>query len=209
MAEKEEELPKHIEEFYKKSKKLDILEVRTLRSWGEAYNVASKEVIKDDVLKLKDKDSRKKFAKKMSDYLLNDAKKYFKMDDEKLDDITEARIMQMYAGTTKSELDKLLEDHQEDYSLQRHNQTANQSVFRIMAQLRPIEYEHLESEHTSDIAKHVGLDEGVLPELTHKSGLAKVLKEYDKNGHVSKKMLTKLKDDPHRYSQDPQAYMYD
>lgn len=214
MADKEEGPPKHIEEFYKKDKKIDILEARTLRSWGEAHNSASKDVIGDDLSKLNDKDTRKKFTKKVSEYLLSDAKKYFKMEskekgDKKEDAILNARIMKAYAGTTQTELDRLVEEHKDNYGLQLHNQVADQSVRNIIGELRPIAYDHLESEHTSDIAKHVGLDDDALPELTHKSGLGKLLRDYDKNGHIGKRVLEKIQEDPRRYVHDLRGYIND
>ncbi len=206
MARKEQEPPKHIQDFYKKDKQLDVLQTRTLRSWGEAHASAQKNVLKDDYSLLKKKDHRRKYTDHIVDELVKDAKEHFKQKGD-LDAVTEARILRAYAGTTRDEIQHLIEEHKDEYEYHKDS-VANRAAINIIAQLRPIAYEHLDAEkHLEDVTEHTGLEKGDLPELMHKSGLAKVLKDYDTHGHVRKKTIERLKENPRRYEQNIEAYL--
>lgn len=202
MAEKKKELPKHIKEFYDRSKKVNQLLAATEDIHSQAYSKAL-EVIKDkgglpDHDKLEDTAVQDSMIDKMIDHYKSAAV-------EKLSEvkgkapgkgtIEEDMFLQRYIGITRQQLTKLVRKHKSNYTQKKHEEIRDDLMEQQRKTLLPLRHAHLEEKHLDDIVNYVGagkhLEASNIQEMAH---AAMLLDVYKQKGELSLSDLSNLKD---------------
>jgi hypothetical protein len=165
MAEKKK-VPKHIEEFFEKDKKVDKLVDTTEAMHTEAYT-AGLEAIRDkkgqvDYQMLEDVKHQDKMLDKMVDKYMSSAMERLlevggeKFKKPKKGSFEEDVFLSRYAKTTRSELKKRLRSAKSNYNLKAHEKSRDDLIKELKKDLTPLRHGHLEKSHIGDILKHTG-----------------------------------------------------
>ncbi|MDO8510731.1 MAG: hypothetical protein Q7S55_01045 [Nanoarchaeota archaeon] len=192
MAEKKKEVPKHIQEFYNRAKKVNQLLAATEDIHSQAYSKAL-EVIKDkgtglpDHDKLEDTAVQDSMIDKMIDHYKSAAVE--KLSELKGKDlkapgkgtIEEDMFLQKYVGITRSQLTRLLRKHKSDYTQKKHEGLRDQLMEKQRETLLPLRHAHLDEKHLDDIVKYVGVgkhvEAGNIHEMAHAGLLLDIYKD--------------------------------
>lgn len=215
MAEKKKEVPKHIQEFYNRDKKVRQLLEATHDIHSQAYSKAL-EVIKDksglpDHEKLEDTAVQDNMIDKMIDHYKSAAV-------EKLSEVKgkapakgtmeEDMFLKRYLGITRSELTRYFRKHKSDYTQKAHEGLRDRLMKDQEKELMPLRHGHLEKKHIGDILKHVGAEKYFeadnFREVEEAVGL---LDTYKKKGEISLADLAQEEGLEHLFKKDAKAAM--
>src|SRR3989344_3455967 len=210
MAEKKKEVPKHIQEFYNRAKKVNQLLAATEDIHSQAYSKAL-EVIKDkstalpDHEKLEDTAVQDSMIDKMIDHYKSAAVE--KLSELKGKDLKapgkgtleEDMFLQKYVGITRSQLTRMVRKHKSNYTQKKHEELRDELMEQQRKSLLPLRHAHLDEKHLDDIVKYVGvgkhLEAGNIHEMAH-AGL--LLDIYKDKGEITLSDLAKF-DLPNNY----------
>ena len=201
MAEKKKEVPKHIQEFYSRAKKVNQLLAATEDIHSQAYSKAL-EVIKDKGSGLPDHDKLEDIA--VQDSMIDKMIDHYKSAAvEKLSEIKgkapakgtmeEDMFLQRYIGITRSQLTKLIRKHKSNYTQKKHEELRDELMDQQRKSLLPLRHAHLDEKHLDDIVKYVGVgkhvEAGNIHEMAH-AGL--LLDIYKDRGEITLSDLAKF-----------------
>jgi hypothetical protein len=155
MAEKEN-IPEHIEQYYKKKDQLERLlnttEVMHSKAYDEALSVITDKNGEIDYKLLKEDKKRLEFINKLSDQYISAAKKAFKSDVK--GDFQENQLLQAYIGITKEQLADMVHENRHNYTKEKHNSIASNLKREQHKGLSRIVGNHLKDEHVDSIVKY-------------------------------------------------------
>ena len=109
---KEDPLESEIKKFNSMMKKVDIIETATEREVREAYNIALRDVVKDDTDQLADETKRQEFARKVSAEIAKAARSSLKVkapEKGKEDVIEDAKLMRTHTNLTYDAIKETLD----------------------------------------------------------------------------------------------------
>jgi len=157
-ASAEKKVPPHIKKFYDLMEKVEGALHTTDFHHRKAFLEGESTLMEDGVLNydlLKDEDRQKKYVNAISGAYINAAKKYFKIDDVKGDEIFDERLMGAYAGFTKSQLSQMVKKHKEKFTYDFFDKNYKPEFMKaLQEQLLPIPGSHLKKTHINDILSH-------------------------------------------------------
>jgi iron-sulfur cluster repair protein YtfE (RIC family) len=150
---------------------------------AKAYNAAAeKHLMKEgqiDYKMLKDSKVRQQMADTMADTYLKQAQGYFKTDkNAKLSEIDKEMLLSAYHGITKGELRKLIEDSEDDFTLQQFHGAAGKLKQRIREKLVPSAYSHVTDSDKPGIIKAMGLEGKLDPDAIRIDELGAHMEDY-------------------------------
>jgi len=168
MADKKEEVPKHIQEYEKNNKKakalIDGMQRHHRGAWDSA---ADAHLVKDGSLdmELLEKDEvQEKFANSMADYYLDKARKLFGVKAEKDDKgkekkpekTIEALLLNAYAGTTRERLLQAVRENGRGFSFEGYyGKVVPKMTEGIYESLLHAASGHFKKDHVKDIVDYV------------------------------------------------------
>lgn len=190
---KEEAKPSFLEELANKARTADKLADTIEIHHEQAYLKAADEHLKGedglhDYSRLKDKDVREKFAEEMTNFYVDRAKAYFKIDkDHKLDEMQTDLIMQAYAGITRSSLKERLKQLRHRFTLEQFKPLVAEIKQEVKQKLNTSITSDIKEEHLEGMVEEMGLqkeiDPGKVP-IEEFKGL--VLNYIANEGHIPK-----------------------
>lgn len=197
MADKKKKVPKHIEEFFKRDKKVNMLLEGTKNIHSDAYSKGI-EVITDKKTGLPDHEMlediavQDKMIDKMIDHYKSEAVKKlteFKGKDIKAPEkgtMEEDMFLQKYIGVTRSELTRILRSSKSKYTQKAHEELRDKLVKEQGKALVPLRHAHLDKKHIGDVLKYTGVakhfDADNIEDVEHIVGL---LDLYKAKGEIS------------------------
>ena len=186
---KEKELPKHIQEFYDKDKKVRKLLDTTHAVHSEAYQKAMDTIRDDkgqiDYEKLEDVKIQDGFLDKMMDHYLSSAVKSLGLKEKPKEEFEQDILLQNYVGVTRGELKRILRSDKSEYTLKRHEGIRDKLIEKQTGRLLPLRSAHLENKHIEDILKHTGVQDYIAKDRIHIEHAAGLLDLYKGKGQIT------------------------
>lgn len=131
----------------------------------EAYTTAAKEHLMTkegavDYTRLEDAATQEKFAQRMTDFYVTKAREYLGIGkDVKLDANQINMLLMTYAGITKEELQQLVRESGEDFTLEHFKSVADRLKQQVHQRLDATAGSHVKDEHKAGVIKEMGLED--------------------------------------------------
>ncbi|MBI4439471.1 hypothetical protein HY638_00705 [Candidatus Woesearchaeota archaeon] len=184
-------LIKEIEKRRKQRKKLV-----NAAGWAhdKAYHEVAKELLENkegelEYEKLNESKFQEKFAKKLIDKYIANAKKRFKADPK--DELEKEMLTKMYSGVNEGIIKERLAAHGEKYTTEQHSKYKEDFLENLTKELTTSVYTPLQHEHIPGVVKHIGVGEAVNAEKMRKEDIIPLLENFYDIGKLSEKVIPK------------------
>lgn len=180
---KGDELEGEIKKFNSIMKKVDIIEEATQREVREAYDLALKEVVKDDTDQLADETKRAAFAKKMSAEIAKAARKSLKLQEPekgKEDVIEDAKLMKTHTNLTYDTIKGDLDRSGKNTNFERfYQEFADDYRRQVLSTMHGTAGQHIsgKKEHIAAIVDMIDEKHVIDPKYVRKQELMSMLEE--------------------------------
>ena len=197
-----EDIPEHIEKYYKIAKKVDAILYSREQSHRDAFSHGINDIVGADDFKLshfQDEGKQKEIVERMVGFYLDKARAYLKSEKDhkfknKKDEIIHNdKLLLAYMGLTKDQLsinikEMIRKQGPKGLNIENYMKGVGQHDYAIGTGLRTSAGEHIENKHIGDIIEYTGAGDLVDKKKMEKKDAIHLLNLYDKGkGAVTKK----------------------